>query len=72
MKPPFKPERAYTNFMRDGIDQTTAYMQPSMRDYVSNTMYGPGHAERAYQAQLAYKHLLQLLCKLGVYKHIPQ
>jgi hypothetical protein len=72
MKPPFKPERAYTNLYRDGYEQTTAYIQPSIRDYMSNTLYGPGHAERAYQAQQAYIRLLQLLCKLRVYRHFPQ
>jgi hypothetical protein len=72
MKPPFKPESSFTNLWRDGRDQTTLFIQPSVRDYMSNTMYGPGHAEKAIAAQTSYIRLLQLLAKLGVYKHIPQ
>lgn len=72
MRPPFKPEPAYSNFLRDGIEQTTLYMQPSCKDNLSDMLYGAGTFERAYHAQESYKRLLQLLCKLRVYKHIPQ
>jgi hypothetical protein len=72
MRPPFKPEFAYNEFLRDGRMQTTAFYQPSVRDYMSNIMYGPGHAERAIAAQTSHTCLLQLLCKLKAYKHIPQ
>lgn len=67
MRPPFKPEVAYLKFADiAGTSLTFAYMRPSIRDYMSNTMYGPGHAEKAYQAQVAHSYLILLLVKLGV------